>query len=433
LVAGVFLLVACCELVRATELEQTDETAAETTATDSPEWLAQAETKPAPLPPGAVPSKKRQPTVPVEPRETTPPPDLQSLLAMDTITARGGDRLASMPNMFGDAFNVGGQLSVMKGVVSAVGDLPLAAACRRVKVAENNKALPQDRIYFLYNHFQNSLATEVDQSLPAAVLDRRDFSVDRYTIGMEKTLFDGLWSVEVRMPLADRINYTSPAFDSGGGNMVDFGVSGGEIGNLAVLLKRLIYESDTTAISVGLGVDMPTGSDANATFDTHSYTLRNQAVHLLPYAGIAWAPRERFFSQGFLQVDVPTNGNRADYFNPGSGTFGILDEQTLLYADVSVGYWLHHNPNAPVLTGLAAVVEFHYTTTLNDADSISGPVGLATFGNLANRMDIPNLTVGLHSELANRTLVRVGGVFPLSTGDNRWFDAEFQAQVERRF
>ena len=43
------------------------------------------------------------------------------------------------------------------------------------------------------------------------------------------------------------------------------------------------------------------------------------------------------------------------------------------------------------------------------------------------------MTVGLHAELANNTLFRVRGVFPLSTGDNRAFDAEVLAQLERRF
>ena len=465
LATGVLLLVVRTGSSRADDFSPMDAGMAETTASEASDWFAQAPTKLAPLslkpdaaprpkpprvtapatPTPATPSQPTPSTSPAPSRPTPPPPTAPSrptppldagyLAAAATPTAWAGERLAGMPNMFGDVFNLGGNLSVMKGTITAEGDLPLAAACRRVKVAENNSALPQDRVYFLYNHFHNSLQTEVDQSLPAAVLDQRDFSVNRYTIGLEKTLFQGLWSVELRMPFGEQIDYLSPSFDAGGGDMVAFGVSGGEVGNLAVLLKRLIYESNTAAMSVGLGIDTPTGNDAHGYFDTHTYTLENQAVHLLPYVGVAWAPRERLFFHSFLQVDVPTNGNRVDYSDPaiGEGTFGVLDEQTLLYVDVAAGYWLYRNRRAPTLTGLAAVVEIHDTTTLQDADSVSGMVGLATFGNPANRVDVTNLTVGIHTEFANHTLFRVGGVFPLSSGDNRWFDAEVQAQVERRF
>jgi len=51
----------------------------------------------------------------------------------------------------------------------------------------------------------------------------------------------------------------------------------------------------------------------------------------------------------------------------------------------------------------------------------------------ADRADIVDFTVGLHAELADRTLCRVGGVFPLGTGANRCFDGELQVQLERRF
>jgi hypothetical protein len=43
------------------------------------------------------------------------------------------------------------------------------------------------------------------------------------------------------------------------------------------------------------------------------------------------------------------------------------------------------------------------------------------------------MTVGLHAEVACNTLVRVGGVFPLVSRDDRCFESEVQVQVERRF
>jgi hypothetical protein len=339
-----------------------------------------------------------------------------------------------MPNMFGDGLNLGGRLVfVPDGIdpLTADADLPLAAASRRAKVAENNQPLTQNRVYFLYNHFHNALsASATDAS--GTVVEHADFSVNRYTVGFERTLFGDFWSVEIRMPFADRIRYTGTEAPAQGDPLA---ISGGDIGNLAVLLKRVVLRTDRIAASIGVGVDIPTGSDVLASFDNYHYTMYNQAVHLLPYAGAAWTPGDRVFLLGFVQVDVPANGNRVDYYFVGQDTetLGDVYEQTLMYVDVAAGWWLHRNPRSPLLTGLAVVVEYHYTTTLQDAHTVTEPSNQAVFGNPINRMDVSNLTVGLHSELAHRTMVRVGGVFPVSSGDNRWFDAEVQVQVERRF
>jgi len=332
--------------------------------------------------------------------------------------------------MFGNFPGLGGDVLVVDPAYVTLASLPLAADCRRVEVAENNKAYTQDRVFFLYNHFQNTLeAAEFDPALN--LIAAHSFSVDRYTLGMEKTLADGLWSVEFRLPLAGETDFFTP----------DFGVSGGVVGNFALIVKRMLYESATTGVATGLGIDTSTGSrvDGYATItgygDFNQFTMHNDAVHLLPFLGFTQAPTPRLFYHAFLQVDVPLNGNRIDYFNPvdGAGTFGTLDEQTLLHVDTSMGYWLYRNPSACALTGLASVVEFHYTTTLQDTDVIVQALGGTAFlfEKLANRKDVPNLTVGLHAELGGQTLCRVGGVFPLS--DDRAFDAEVQVQLERRF
>jgi hypothetical protein len=319
-----------------------------------------------------------------------------------------------------------------------------------VKIAEDNNAILQDRVYFLYNHFQNAL--QMQSILPEPF--ERSFNVDRYSFGIEKTL-NCCWSVELLMPLAGQTEV----------NTSDFGISGGTTGNLAVIIKRLIYESDTTAVSIGLGIDTPTGNNVQGygsiiDFPTPPYvqqkftyfTVHNDAVHLLPYIGFVRAPTSRFFYQGFAQLDIPTNGNRIDFIGVHnyddyvgnyhsdivtSGPLGVLNEQNLLFLDISGGYWLYKNPCARGLTGLASVLEFHYATTLQDTDVVQSAVYPAqfqlTFENCYNRVDIVNLTVGLHAEFANHTLCRVGGVFPVSTGDNRSFNSEVQVQVERRF
>lgn len=363
------------------------------------------------------------------PEETTAPgDDWMSGLLDEPVEPEFGLRLAGTPNMFGDlpALNGGGMAVLATGPFgTATASLPLAGGSRRLKIAENNQPLTHDRVYFLFNDFHNALAGEVVGVTPA----RQSFVVDRYTFGVEKTFRDCLWSVEARMPLSSEMDFTTSGFS----------VVGGSAGNLNLVLKRMIFETECAAGAVGVGIDTPTGSEVRGYAYPTSFVVHNQAVHIQPYFGLMGLPNACWFWQGFVQVDVPTNGNRIDYSDrfSGAGTFGTLNEQTLLYADFTVGRWLYRNQCARLLTGMAALLEVHYTGTLQDTDSVGGSVypylTSLTFTNPANRVDIVNLTVGLHNELAANTLLRVGGVFPLTYGDNRAFDAEVQVQLERRF
>ncbi len=430
-------------------------------AADSDETLAQAgpstkgpsissptvNPKTPPKPKTPPPKPPVSPYAEAQPRPSeapTPPPNpVSSIFGGNAPPA---EHLAGTPNMFGDLFNnMGGSVSAFTTsgpIYTALADLPLAAASRRVKIAEDDNALPQDRVFFLYNHFENCLDMH---AAPNPLLNpvERSFCVDRYTFCLEKTFLNRCWSVELRMPLAGETDFSTPTLTPG------FGVSGGSTGNLAVIVKRSLYESDDAAVTIGMGIDTPTGSDAEGftsvlvpkyTF----FTMHNDAVHLLPFAGFVRAPNDRFFYQGFIQADIAANGNRIDYQGfisstpMSSGPLGVLNEQNLLYLDLSGGYWLYRNHCAcSGLTGLAALLEFHYTTALQDTDVVQQAVFPAqmqlTFENFANRVDIVDLTVGLHMELANCTVCRVGAVFPLSSDDNRCFESEVQFQLERRF
>jgi hypothetical protein len=332
--------------------------------------------------------------------------------------------------MFGDFFRIGSQLQVRllpTNPASGVFDLPLAGGSPRLSVAENNGTLPQDRIYFLYNHFQNALTDTTDGLLRGPF--RQTFCVDRYTLGFEKTFLDRTWSVELRMPLAGIGDFST----------TDTEVTGGNVGNLAIVVKRLIYESDTSAAAIGLGIDTPTGSDAQGRLHTTDFAVHNQAVCLVPYIAFVEKPSDDYFFQGFLSLNVPTSGNRIAYHDPNDSwsTLGMLNEATLLQLDLEAGRWLYRSPDARVFTGLASVVELHYTTTLQDADHVGGAVPASAlqwqFGDVADRADILDLTVGLHGEFTRNTLCRVGLAVPLLTGTNRGFDSELQVQIERRF
>jgi hypothetical protein len=355
----------------------------------------------------------------------SPPPDSLAGSFDSAAAAEPGYGLAGTPNMFGDLSGFYARAGTY-GLSGA--SLPLVGIGGRMKIADDDNALPQDRVFFLYNHFNDALNVSSFTTGGAPVT--HSFDLDRYTIGIEKTFLDQSCSVELRMPFTNAFDYST--------SLNDFAASDGPVGNLVVVLKGLLYASDTTAAAVGTGLSTPTGSNAAGMAQDVQFTVHNQSLHLMPFAGFLHNFNDRLFCQGFLQCDVPVNGNRIDYVDPitpGYGSFGVLRDQPLLYADLCTGCWLRRNQDACWLTGLAALVELHYTSTLQNADIVSGVAAGEPFlfGNFSNRQDLLNMTFGLHAEIAHQTVFRVAGAVPLRNGDERVFDAEVLAQVERRF
>jgi hypothetical protein len=342
------------------------------------------------------------------------------------------------PKMFGHLFFLGGNLfAEWMGMDVGATDLPLGGGAGRLSIAENNSPIPDDRVYFTYNHFADAFVTDgfFGQG-------RRVLSLDRYTLGFEKTLRDRLWSVETRLPLTNDL----------GADVSGLSASGGNLGNIAVITKRILYQTDDLAVAGGLGMDLPTGTDAAGEVSSWSYRVRNRAVHLSPYLGLVRTPNDRLFYQGFLQVDVPLNGNPVEcgvIGAPSLASIGDLQEQTLMHLDAQGGFWLYHNASASWVTGLASIVEVHYVTTLNDAPELQyypGGMMALTFGNSASRINLVDLTVGLHAEIRQNTTCRIAAVFPLQaaesgvnrgplvrSAENRAFDSEIVVQIERRF
>ena len=359
--------------------------------------------------------------------------------------------LASVPEMFGDSFYRGGNLTLTNMPTLALSatltsDLPLAGGARRVLAAEHNKALPVDRVYFNYNHFHNALESAAAGFGGAAALPGgRDFSINRYLLGWERTFSCGCWSAELRFPLAGHY-----AFDaiSPGGTEAAF-ASGGEVGNLAVLLKGVVYNDGCTVVSAGLGFDLPIGDDAEAAaltaVSSTRFSLENEAVYLLPYLAAMGRPDMSRFWHAFVQLDVPLapHGYRFETAGilPPTSIAGDWEDQTLLHLDLGGGYWLYRSACtcSSGITGVAAIVELHYTTPLDETDVESATIATATttfafdLRNAANRTDVINLTTGLHFELAHCTTLRLAAALPLREADNRWFDAEVLAQLARRF
>jgi hypothetical protein len=304
-----------------------------------------------------------------------------------------------------------------------------------VKIAENNKGIPDDRIIFSYNHFENALQfTERPLLNPAATITQT-LPIDRYTFGIEKTFFEGLCSCEVRMPFQGAFNFDTP----------DLNGAGGQVGNLAVILKCLLIQEEEFAAVIGMGIDTPTGSDFTLLDNSGGFpvpgrfTFHNDSLHLLPYAGFLLAGDSPYFVNGFVQVDIATAGNRIDAgpANAPPVTLGLFNEQNLLFVDLGTGYWLFRDEvDDGGLNTLAAILEFHYTSALQDTDVVTGNVLGRPFNyrNNFNRFDIVNITTGVQAQIWDNTSVRVAGVFPLGARDDqRFFDSEVSVQVNRKF
>ncbi|MEZ6117707.1 MAG: hypothetical protein R3C28_14205 [Pirellulaceae bacterium] len=109
------------------------------------------------------------------------------------LAAGSGATLASngVPSMIGDFFG-GGYNYTVDGPFNG-GTVTLAGGDRRMKFSENNSPFPRDRIFFNYNHFHNALTDPNGNS--------RD--LNRYTFGVESTIFNDFNSVELRVPLRE--------------------------------------------------------------------------------------------------------------------------------------------------------------------------------------------------------------------------------------
>lgn len=370
----------------------------------------------------------------------------------------------SAPQMVGDFggasmfFALGG----FPGLDAVQAPIAIAGGSRRIKIAENNQVVPLNRVYATYNHFHNAFVVTERSGGGAAAgpyTGYQSTSINQYTIGMEKAFCCGKYSVEVRMPFTGGLGVN---FDSAA-TLNTFDSSTGSIGNLAINLKALVYESCRFRAAIGCGINTPTGSDVRILSSdfgnayTQDLVVHNDSLHFLPWAGFYSTPSERLWLQGFAQLDVAANGNRVTgttiddaMLGPDVPVNGVITEQTLLYLDLQAGYWLYRDccPCARGLTALAAMLELHYTTALNNADgfvlpNVSGAIGNpgASTPGFVNKFDVVNLTAGLRFEISNTWKINAAGVVPLKSGYvdaggrvlNRFFDAEAVLQVNREF
>jgi hypothetical protein len=478
---------------------------------------------PPPCPAPAVPQPRpAQPPTPTptspsvtQPSEATPAtPQAPPLPEQAQLASTGSNVAVSAPNMIGHLLF--GSRSVEFRYNRAAGPINVAnygsTSLINAAVADNNSPLPEDRLAFRFNYFDNAQhitgfgpAIFNAQGVGTAFAQTRDFSVEEYTFSVEKTFLDGWGSVELRVPfntgLSSNLNLsagtiTGPTNSDGSFPVTStpgqtLGTEGTQFGDLTLIFKSLVYKSCPWAISAGLAIGFPTGDDTNVQITDFSgmsnlpvaNLQRQRVIHidneiwsLSPFLAALYMPNDRFFAQGFVQFDFPLNDSTINYsdrflrggVSPAEVQFltqaGILraptlippfsvrsgiSEQPLVQIDVGTGYWLFKDPSCTWITGIAPTVELHYTSTLKNASVVGLPgdpllqndptTGHSIqeqpprVGNLNNRIDILDLTVGSTFLISNSTTLAAAFSFPLRQGADRTFDWEFQFQFNYYF
>jgi hypothetical protein len=326
-------------------------------------------------------------------------------------------RLSRTPDVFGDSLIVfNGQFATQPNNTNIDADLALGGGARRFK-NEQAKAFPTDRAFIYYQHFHNALEFASNTGETA------DRSIDRVTIGFEKTFNNGQSSWELRMPFSGHQGITLNGFN----------YSSSGVGNLIISLKQLLYAEEGIAIALGLATSVPTGSNLTGSAGLANFRFENEAVHLLPYLGLQLAPNERWFFHAFVQVDTPVSDNTIStqpFGFPPAVSVDFRDE-TLMYLDAAVGFWWFQNDSLDALVrGQASMLEFHYTTSLEDAETATA--NNVFVGRRGNRINMLNMTVGLHTELADGWALRSAIVVPLRSGEDRSFDTEIQIALIKK-
>jgi len=288
----------------------------------------------------------------------------------------------------------------------------------RYSIADNNSPLPQDRLFLDYNFFHNARITPV--GIP----------VNRWAPGFEKTFWGRNASFELRVPMAATLS--SDISTEGGG------LAGFELGDIALATKLLLYENNFFALSCGLGITLPTADDFVLRLENNEPVTRieNRSVHLLPYMAFMVLPTPNTFIQSFSQIDVDTNGNdvfldeQAFRLQGGTGLelAGRLRSQTLLRSSLSAGKFLFRNRCRGRVRQLAAVLESHYTATLNRSDSVGSDN--FSIGDPSQVLNVLNLTCGLHAYVGKSVLTAAYGV-PVTS--DRVFDGELRVFANRYF
>ncbi|MGZ0168092.1 MAG: hypothetical protein ACKVHE_00890 [Planctomycetales bacterium] len=340
--------------------------------------------------------------------------------SVDILTGTGATSVTDPVS--GATFNAtpnNATLSVITGTTTS----PAFGNVGQLKMASGGSPIPRDRFFFNYNYFE---------SVPLA----NSASVNQFVPGFEKTFMSGLMSVEARFPFAATLDNDVNINGS-------TGTSTGQIGDISVALKSIFSKNDNWLVSGGLQIVLPTAEDLSYSVTDGSSTreflrIENEAVHLMPFFGASYIADGGLFLQGFFQIDVDANGmlvstNSSPF---GTGTMsqvGTLNAATMMYLDVSAGYWLVQEPadSTSTLTAIMPLWELHLSRSLTDSESVNfSPLG--SIGREDN-FQLLNTTFGMVFEFQHNTTISAGYATAIPGGKDDDFAGEFRLHVSHRF
>ncbi len=335
-------------------------------------------------------------------------PDLNSSISNDFGAASGPE--SASPHMLGDF------LATSFGTVTfqdaSVGVFVLqntrSPFGRSFKVAENQSARPQDRIFADFNYFQAS-----------------GVNIQRFSTGFEKRVLEGQASFGLKIPYyTDNPDPLAPPRSQFG----DFGASPASesaAGDLTTIFKYAPYmdriSGDT--LTLGLAITAPTGSGTLAGVEPLYTTTVKHRGSIQPFVGYLLPTASGWFLQGFSSIDAPfSSGDTTWWFN-----------------DVSIGKYINRGDNY-VVSAIIPTMEVHVNSPIG-GDTIavtgftpaasgiigvnSGPVVRA--GGTFQVYNQVNLNTAITFELNRRSTLALGLVTPLvETG--RPFNSELQVQ-----
>lgn len=328
------------------------------------------------------------------------------------LGANNSASLSSVPDMFGDFFGgrppFGGGGNVQNGLPPRGG-----VGTRSIKLSENLSPQPRSRVFFSYHFFND-------------VFDGAFGDVNRYSVGVEFANAAKTFSLDIRIPVAHTLSNLQvnqfPAFKDT------------EIGNATFILKQVIAANECSLVSAGLGIAIPTAEDGILLRPgdlRQILRVENEAVHLIPFVGYIREFGPRLFSQGFVQLDIDTSGNPVlgdvNAFN--LQPLGIVQDPTLLFVDIGLGYRVFENRRR-MIHSMSLAAEFHYATTVQDTDRVN-QAGFDV-GDVTRRYDVLNFTIGSNLGIGN-TVLRPGFVVPLRERQDRQFDFEAFLQLNRYY
>jgi hypothetical protein len=383
---GLCWTIVCLVIGSGSLLAADEESLAETRLGELPDLLGQVRPTAPPTGPGTNPLLP--PTGQARPQATATTTTAPSSTSLSMIQRN------EEPEFAGDFFV--GRLGAILGRSRLGGGTFIAAhtpsGSRSLKIADNESPRPQDRVYIVYNYFDDY----------AIALNRRiggdeHFFEHRETLGFEKTCLCGAASIGFRLPLSEILtdDPTPSAFTRG------LAGTDTSIGDLSVIFKYAVFDDRDAGnlLSTGLVVTSPTGEKGHNPF---------HKVVLQPFVGYIYRCGD-WFLHGFTSVDVPVDS----------------DDSTLLFNDVGIGYFLYQCPDpCQCVTAVIPMFEVHVNTPLNHRGALgtTDPAGTS---------DTVDLTLSNAVELHQRARLITGLIIPVS--GPRPFNFEIMTALNWRF